>query len=121
MDYSPWSSENLIDWNRLKKFMQIGVDVTYMHTNFGGCGYFCFGDIATLKNGQISLSTHGLHGHDHGLHGPWSSKNLIDRNRLKKFMQIGVDVTYMHTSFGGCDLFGFGDIGTFKNGQNSFL
>ena len=52
-------------------------------------------------------------------YSPWSSKNLIDRNRLKKFMQIGVDVTYMHTSFGGCDLFGFGDIGTFKNGQNS--
>ena len=50
-------------------------------------------------------------------YSPWSSKNLIDRNRLKKFMQIGVDVTYMHTNFGGCDLFGFGDIGTFKNDQ----
>ena len=60
MDYSPWSSKNLIDRNRLKKFMQVGVNVTYMHTNFGGCGYSCFGDIATLKNGQISLSTHGL-------------------------------------------------------------
>ena len=51
MDYSPWSSKNLINRNQLKKFMQIGVDVTYMHTNFGGCGYFSFGDIATLKNG----------------------------------------------------------------------
>ena len=27
MDYSPWSSKNLIEWNRLKKFMQVGVDV----------------------------------------------------------------------------------------------
>ena len=60
MDYSPWSSKNLIDRNQLKKFMHVGVDVTYIHTNFGGCGLFCFGDIGTLKNGQISLSTHGL-------------------------------------------------------------
>ena len=52
-----------------------------MYTNFGGCGLFGFGDTATLKNGQISLS-------DHGLYSPWSSKNLIDRNWLKKFMQV---------------------------------
>ena len=26
MDYSPWSSKNLIDWNRLKKFMQVGIE-----------------------------------------------------------------------------------------------
>ena len=36
-----------------------------------------------FKNSQISLSGHGLY-------SPWSSKNLIDRNQLKKFMQIGV-------------------------------
>ena len=60
MGYSPWSSKNLINWNQLKKFMQIGVDVTYMHTDFGGCDLSGFGDIATLKNDQISLSTHGL-------------------------------------------------------------
>ena len=60
MDYSPWSSKNLIDRNRLKKFIQAGVDVTYMHTNFGGRGLFGFGDIGTFKNGKISLSTHGL-------------------------------------------------------------
>ena len=40
--------------------MQVGVDVTYMHTNFGGCDLSGFGGIATLKNGKISLSTHGL-------------------------------------------------------------
>ena len=60
MDYSPWSSKNLIDWNWLKKFMQVGIDVTCMYTNFGGCGFYGFGDIATLKNGQIFLSDHGL-------------------------------------------------------------
>ena len=60
MDYSPWSSKNLIDQNQPKKLMQVGVDVTCMYTNFGGCGLFGFGDTATLKNGQISLSTHGL-------------------------------------------------------------
>ena len=60
MDYSPWSSKNLIDRNRLKKIMQVGVDVTYMYTNFGGRDLFGFGDIDTFKNGQISPSTHGL-------------------------------------------------------------
>ena len=102
MDYSPWSSKNLINQNWLKKIMQVGVDVTYMHAIFGGCGLSSFGDIATLKNGQISLSTHGLY-------SPWSSKNLIVWNWLKKIMQVGVDATYMHAIFGGCDLSGFGD------------
>ena len=60
MDYSPWSSKNLINRNRLKKFMQVGIDVTCMQTNFGGHGLFGFGDIDTFKNGQISFSTHGL-------------------------------------------------------------
>ena len=27
MDYSPWSSKNLIEWNQLKKFMKVGIDV----------------------------------------------------------------------------------------------
>ena len=39
--------------------MQVGIDVTYMYTNFGGRDLSSFGDTATLKNGQISLSTHG--------------------------------------------------------------
>ena len=60
MDYSPWSSKNLIDWNRLKKIMQVGIDVTCMYTDFGGRDLSGFGDTATFKNGQISLSTHGL-------------------------------------------------------------
>ena len=40
--------------------MQVGVDVTYMHTNFGGRDHSGFRDIATFKNGQFFLSTHGL-------------------------------------------------------------
>ena len=60
MDYSPWSSKNLIAWNRLKKFKQVGVDVTCIYTNFGGRDLSGFGDTTTLKNGQISLSDHGL-------------------------------------------------------------
>ena len=60
MDYSPWPSKNLIDRNWLKEFMQVEIDVTYMHTNFGGRCFSSFGDTTTFKNGQISLSTHGL-------------------------------------------------------------
>ena len=59
MDYSPWSSKNLINRNQLKKIMQVGIDVKCMHTNFGECGLSSFGDIATFKNGQFSLSDHG--------------------------------------------------------------
>ena len=40
--------------------MYVGVDVTCMHTIFGGQDPSGFGDIATLKYGQISLSDHGL-------------------------------------------------------------
>ena len=107
MDYSPLSSKNLIVWNWLKKFMLVGVDVTCMHTNFGGRGYIGFRDITTSKKGQISLSDHG------------SSKNLIVWNWLKKFMLVGVDVTCMHSNFGGRGYIGFGDITTLKNGQIS--
>ena len=60
MDYSPWSSKNLIDRNWPKKFMKVGIDVKCMHTNFGGHGLSGFRDIATFKNSQFSLSDHGL-------------------------------------------------------------
>ena len=40
--------------------MQVRIDVTCIHTNFGGCDLYGFGDIATFKNGQFSLSDHGL-------------------------------------------------------------
>ena len=40
--------------------MQVGIDVTCIHTNCGGCDVYGFGDIVTFKNGQFSLSDHGL-------------------------------------------------------------
>ena len=49
MDYSPWSSKNLIDRNRLKKFMQVGIDVTFMYTDFGGRVLSGFGDTAIIN------------------------------------------------------------------------
>ena len=48
MDYSPWSSKNLIDRNQLKKFMQVGINIKFMHTNFGGRGLSGFGDKISL-------------------------------------------------------------------------
>ena len=90
--------------------MQVGFNVTCMHTSFGGCSFFNFGDIATFKNGQISLSDHGIY---------MVIKKFIDWNRLKKFMQVGADAKCMHTNFGGCSLSSFGDIATFKNSQFS--
>ena len=44
-----WGMENLIDWNRLINFMQVGIDVTCMHTNFGGHGLFAFRDSITSQ------------------------------------------------------------------------
>ena len=55
-----------------------------------------------FKNGQISLLGHGLY-------SPWSSENLINWNRLKKFMQVGIDVECMHNNLGGRGLSSFGD------------
>ena len=99
MDYSPSSSKNLINRNWLKKFKQVGVNVTCMHTSFGGCDLSGFRDIATFKTAKFLFR-----GMDYS---PWSSKILINRNRLKKFIQVGADVTCMHANFGGHDLFGF--------------
>ena len=48
MDYSPWLWKKFINRNQLKKFMQVGVDVECMHTNFGGRGLFGFGDKISL-------------------------------------------------------------------------
>ena len=50
VDYSPWSWKKLIDRNRLKKFMQVGIDVKCMYTDFGGCGFSGFGDKISLRS-----------------------------------------------------------------------
>ena len=70
MDYSPWSSKNLMDRNWLKKFMQVGVDVKCMHTNFSGHDLSDFGDIATFKTTKFPFLPMD--------YSPWSSKNFID-------------------------------------------
>ena len=48
MDYSPWLWRKLINWKRLANFMQVGVDVQCMHTDFGGRGLSGFGDKISL-------------------------------------------------------------------------
>ena len=58
--YSPWSSKNVINHNVLKKFMQVGIDITYMQNNFGGVAFLISKILLPLKNGQISLLDHGL-------------------------------------------------------------
>ena len=58
MDYSPWSSKNLIDRNWLKKFMQVVIDVKFMYTNFGGCGVSGVGDFFLFF--QICPTDHEL-------------------------------------------------------------
>ena len=57
MDYSPWSSKNLIDRNWLKKFMQVGIDVTCTHTNFGGRSLSGFGDSYPLHIHLVNYNT----------------------------------------------------------------
>ena len=50
--------------------MQAGIDVMYMHTDFGGRGLSGFGDMVTFYN-RPNFPFRA-----------WPSKNLIDRNRL---------------------------------------
>ena len=95
--------------------MQVGVDVTCMHTSFGGCDPSGFGDIATFqKRPNFPFGAWTIvHGH---------GKNLINRNWLKKFMQVGVDVRCMHPMFGGAWLLWFRRYGYLsKMAKFSFL
>ena len=70
MDYSPWSSKNLIYRNWLKKFMQVGIDVKFMYTNFGGRSPVS--EILLLSK-TVKFPFRPMD------YSPWSSKNLIDR------------------------------------------
>ena len=78
--------------------MQVGVNVTCMYISFGGRGLSGFVDMATFQKRP-----------NFPFYSPWSLKNVIDRNRLKTFMQVGIDVKCMHTNFGGRGLSGFRD------------
>ena len=110
MDYT---SKNLINRNRLKKFMQVDIDVTCMYTDFGGCDLSGFGDTNTLKNSQFPFRTMD--------YSPWSSKNLIAQNQFKKFLQVEVDLKCMQTNFGGHGLSSFGDFAPFHFFKISLL
>ena len=112
--HNPWSSKNLINRNRLKKIMQVGINIKCMHTSFGWVWSLQFQRYCYLSK----TAKFPFWGMDYS---PWSSKNLIDRNRLKKIMQVGIDIKCMHTSFGGHGLSSFRDIATFKNGKISLL
>ena len=83
MDYGPWSSKNLIARNRLKKFMQVHIDVTYMYIDLVGVTSLVLEIPQLSKTAKFPFPTMD--------YSPWSSKNLIARNRLKKFMQVGID------------------------------
>ena len=90
--------------------MQVEVNVTCMYTSFGGRGLSDFGDMATIqKRPNFPFGAWTI---------PWSSKSLINRNWLKKFMQVGIDVKCMHASFSGRDPSGFGDMTTFQKWPN---
>ena len=94
-----------------QKFMHVGVDVRCMHTSFGGCDHSGFGDMATFQK-QPNFPF--------GAYSPLSWKILIDRNRLKKFMQVRIDVTCMHTNFCGCDPSCF-NMATFQKRPNFYI
>ena len=94
--------------------MQVEIDVKRMETKFGGRGFSGFGDFGplslALKTAKISLRTMG--------YSSWGSKN---RNQLKKFMQVDVDLKCMQIIFGGRGTYGSEDIAHFclpSNGQN---
>ena len=81
--------------------MQVGIDVKCMHTNLVGMASPVSEILLLSKTAKFPFLSMD--------YSPWSSKNSIDRNRLKKFMQIGIDVKFMHTNFDGRGLFGFRD------------
>ena len=88
--------------------MQVGIDVTCMHTNFGGCGLFGFRDKITFqKRPNFPFR---------------ASMVIIKFNQLESAAKIYASrdcVTYMHSNFSGRGLSSFGDIAAFKNGQIS--
>ena len=69
MDYSPWSSKKLIDWNQLKKFMLVGVNVKACTPIMVGVA-FPISEILLSKTAKFPFLTMD--------YSPWSSKNLID-------------------------------------------
>ena len=111
MDYSPWLWRSLIDRNQLKKLMQVRVDIGCMRTDFSrrGLWFRRYGYLS--KTAKFSFLTMD--------YSPWSWRKLIDRNRLKKFMQVRVDIECMHTfGFGGCGCLWFRRYGYLQKRPN---
>ena len=112
MDYSPWSSKILINQNRLKKFMQLGVDVTCMHTSFGGHGLSGFGDKISLWSikvekfnqsesaQKIHASRGQCHVHVHQFRWAWSLRfwRYGYLSKTAKFPFRGMDIKYFNRS-----------------------
>ena len=65
--------------------MQVGIDVTCIYTNFCGRGFPVSEILLPSKTAKFPFLTMDYY-------SPWSSKNLINQNRLKKFMHVGMDV-----------------------------
>ena len=53
VDYSPWVSKILIIRNRLKKFIQVEVNLKCMQTNFGGRVLFTFSFFSLVVVGVL--------------------------------------------------------------------
>ena len=93
--------------------MQVEVNVLCVHTNFDGCRHSGFGGIATFKNGQNSLSDHGLykffdvHGFKKAISKSKKAKSNIkhyifdDRLVIKKFNRLEL-AQKNHASRGQC-------------------
>ena len=66
MDYSPWSAKNLINQNQLKKFMQVGIDVTFIDTNLMGVAFLVLEILLHSKTTNFPFRTMD--------NSPWSAK-----------------------------------------------
>ena len=99
MDYSPWSSKISINQNQLKKLCSYKLMSHACTPILVGVTSLVSEILLPSKTAKFPFLTMD--------YCPWSTKNSIDRNRLKKIMQVGLDVTCMHTNFGGRYLFGF--------------
>ena len=65
--------------------MQVGIDVKFMYTNFGGRVPPVSEILLLSKMPKFPFRPMD--------YSPWSSKNLIASNSLKKIMQVGIDGT----------------------------
>ena len=86
MDYSPWSSKNLIDLKRLKNSCKYGLMSNAYTPILVGVVSLVSEILLLSKTAKFPFPTMDY---------------IIDRNRLKKFMQVWIDVKCIHTNLGG--------------------